>query len=54
MEIQMLQPGNTNTEDIFAWQPLQSKVKLFLWSIAQEALPLGEALQRRGIQAEAL
>ncbi|XP_013674020.2 uncharacterized protein LOC106378438 [Brassica napus] len=30
------------------------KVKLFLWSIAQEALPLGEALQRRGIQAEAL
>ncbi|KAG2290075.1 hypothetical protein Bca52824_049679 [Brassica carinata] len=30
------------------------KVQLFMWSIIQEAVPLGENLRRRGIQSEAL
>ena len=30
------------------------KMKLFMWSIILEAIPLGELLQRRGIQSEAL
>lgn len=57
-EVQMLQPGHKEAGDIYVWQPLQSgvystksgyytaaKMKLFMWSIAQEALPLGELLQ---------
>lgn len=93
-EIQLLQPGNPNTEDIYIWKPLSSgtyttksgyfaistkdqrpqeqstdmfdwvkdiwseksspKMKLMMWSIAQDALPLGELLQRRGMQSAAL
>lgn len=34
--------------------PCSPKMKVFLWSIMRRALPLGENLQQRGIQAEAL
>lgn len=91
-EVQMLQPGDKESADIYVWQPLQSgiyttrsgyfaaamedvqinpvtnnefdwrkdiwtektspKLKLFLWSIVQNALPLGENLQKRGIHSD--
>ncbi|CDY34449.1 BnaC01g21840D [Brassica napus] len=45
------------SDDSFDWikdiwaERSPPKMKLFMWSIAQEALPLGELLQRRGIQS---
>lgn len=94
MEIQLLQPSLSKTEDIYIWQPLPSstystrsgyyaaamrkseqrppiqgpfdwikdvwsapcspKMRIFMWSAIQRALPLGEQLQQRGIRADAL
>lgn len=93
-EIQCIQPSKKGAEDIYIWQPVQSrnystksgyntsaarsitpqipnpqeynwikdiwstkcspKMKVFLWSITQQPLPLGDNLQSRGIQAEGL
>lgn len=54
-----LAPINQNLES-FQWNKdvwatkCSPKIKLFLWSVVQEALPLGELLQKRGINSEAL
>ncbi|XP_048621914.1 uncharacterized protein LOC111212914 [Brassica napus] len=94
MEIQLLQPSLSKTEDIYIWQPLPSgtystrsgyyvasmrkndqrlpnqgpfdwikdvwsapcspKMRIFIWSVIQRALPFGEQLQQRGIRDDAL
>lgn len=54
------EPTQNTTNEIFDWvkdvwsSHCSPKMKVFTWSIIQGALPLGENLQNRGIQAQAM
>lgn len=51
----MMQPNDEFDWIKDIWSPRCSpKMKLFMWSIVQDALPLGENLQRRGVTSDVL